>query len=248
VRGISLKGVAIGGAATTLTVNNPYVSGWPALKINEWLAENDGAFRDPNGDSDDWFEIYNPTSVNVDLAGWKLTDEPGGPSPFIVPSGWTIPAGGFLLIWADDETVQNPAPPIAGSALHVPFKLSNASDQIQLSAPNGQVVDAVAFGAQRSNRSQGRFPDGANVLTACTLATPARANLVTVVEPPTFGPAGISVRFTTRPGLRYTLQRSEDLLVWDNVAPSAVASGTEATLTDLAPTAGRRFYRVEVGE
>jgi hypothetical protein len=50
-----------------------------------------GAVRDPaDNDTDDWFEIHNPTASAVDLSGWKLTDDPVSPTPFIVPNGWSI--------------------------------------------------------------------------------------------------------------------------------------------------------------
>ena len=244
--GIDFDGQPVAGATSTVTVNNPFNTPLPALKINEWLAENDGAFRDANGGADDWFEIYNPTGAPVNLAGWKLTDAPGGATPFVVPNGWTIPAGGFLLVWADNETAQNPATPAAGSALHASFRLGNNGDTIQLAGPAGHVVDLVTFGAQRANRAEGRFPDGAPARTGLTLPTPGTANALTVVTPLTLGPAGGRIQFTTTPGLRYTLQRSANLLAWENVAPAQVATGSELTIDDDLPAGTERFYRVLV--
>jgi hypothetical protein len=246
--GIDLNGNPVGGATSTVTVNNPFNTPLPALKINEWLAENDGAFRDANGGADDWFEIYNPTAATVNLAGWKLTDTPGSPTPFVVPNGWTIPAGGFLLVWADNETAQNPGSPAPGSALHASFRLGNNGDTIQLAGPAGHVVDVVNFGAQRANRSEGRFPDGATARTGLTLPTPGSANVLTIVTPLTLGPEGNSIRFTTTPGIRYTLQRSDDLTAWENVAPAQVATGAELTINDGVPAGTQRFYRVVVSE
>ena len=246
IRGIDLNGSAVTGATSTMTINNPFTTGWPSLKINEWLAENDGAFLDPAGGSDDWFEIYNPTDAPVSFGGWKLSDAPGSPTPFIVPSGWVIPAGGFLLVWADDEPAQNPTTPVADSALHVSFKLRNGGDTIQLSTPDGHVVDLVTFGPQRADRSEGRFPDGSTSLTALSLPTPGTANTLTMVSPPTVDASGSTVHFTTTPGVRYTLQSSDDLVLWEDVAPSQVAAGTELSVTDRAPAGKQRFYRVQI--
>lgn len=246
--GIDLNGAPVGGATSTVVVNNPFNTPLPALKINEWLAENDGAFRDANGDTDDWFEIYNPTAAPVNLAGWKLTDTPGGATPFVVPNGWTIPAGGFLLVWADNETAQNPGSPAVGSALHASFRLGNNGDTIQLAGPAGHVVDLLTFGAQRANRSEGRFPDGAAGRTALTLPTPGGANALTIVTPLALGPDGSTIGFTTTPGLRYSLQRSNDLTTWENVAPTQVATGSELTINDDTPAGTKRFYRVLVSE
>ncbi len=232
---------------TTIMINNPNGDGSPPLQINEWLAENDGAFSDPaDGNSDDWFEIYNPTGAAVNLAGWTLSDMPGAPSPFVVPAGWTIPAGGFLLVWADNEPVQNPSAPGVGSALHVPFKLASGGDEIQLASPSGHIVDHIIFGRQRSNHPEGRFPDGGEIVTALTLPTPASPNSLTIVSNPVANGAGYEVRFSTTPGLRYTLQRSGDLVIWEDVAPAQTAADGMMTVIDPAPVSanGNRFFRV----
>ena len=46
-----------------------------AVRITEFLAENDGGLRDADGDSPDWIELFNDTPVAVDLAGWRLTED-----------------------------------------------------------------------------------------------------------------------------------------------------------------------------
>jgi len=247
IRGIDLNGTAVGGASSTLAVNNPFNNAPPGLRINEWLAENDRAFFDPaDGDSEDWLEIHNPTDGPIDFAGWKLTDTPGTATPFVVPNGWTIPAGGFLLVWADDEPAQNPGVPSAGSALHVPFRLSNSGETIQLSAPDGRIADTVRFRRQFANRAEGRYPDSLGAVVAVTLPTPASANALTISSLPALGPEGSTLRFTTTPGLRYTLQRSDDLVAWQDVAPPQIATGSEMTITDPARAGRQRFYRVQV--
>jgi hypothetical protein len=247
IRGIDYNGAAVAGASSTVNVDNPYVSGWPTLRITEWLAENDGAFRDPaDNDSEDWFEIYNPTASVVDLSGWKLTDDPVSATPFIVPNGWSIPAGGYLLVWADNESAQNTASPTAGSQLHVSFRLSNTGDTIQLSAPDGHVIDSVSFGPQVANRSEGRFPESSVTWGGLTLPTPASPNVRTSLALPVFGVDGISVQFSTTPGIEYALQRSDDLVTWFDVAPPQSATGSEMTVTDATAVGLGRFYRVRV--
>lgn len=247
IRGLDFNGTLVPGNTTTLNVNNPFTSGWPSLRISEWLAENDGAYLDPaDGDSEDWFEIYNPTSAAVDLAGWKITDVPGSASPFVVPGGWSIPPGGFLLVWADDEIAQNPASPIATSALHVPFRLNNSGDFIQLSAPDGHVIDLVSFGEQFANRSEGRFPEYSSGSQPLTLPTPGTPNALTTVSPPVITEAGCAVQFSTTPGISYTLERSTDFATWANVAPPQVATGNTMTIVDSSPILSKKFFRVKL--
>jgi len=245
IRGFDAHGNLVSGATTSLNVNNPYVSGWAGLKINEWLAENDGFSVDPaDGDSDDWFELYNPTASAVPLSGWTVTDFSA--TPFTIPSGWSIPAGGYLLVWADNEPAQNPGTPAANSALHVNFKLSNGGETLQLSAPDGRGIDTVTFGAQHANEAEGRFPDGAATMARMTLPTPGAPNALSLFTSVVLAPGNATLKFSTTPGLHYTLQWSGDLLTWTNVAPAQIAPGAEMTVADPSPAPDKRFYRVLV--
>ena len=244
IRGLDHQGAAVAGATATVSVTNPNGAPGAGISINEWLAQNDGAFRDAAGESDDWFEIHNPTNAAINLAGYKLTDTPGSTTPFVIPNGWTIPAGGYLLVWADNQPAQNPASPTASSALHVSFKLSSAGDAIELIAPDNRVLDSVRFGPQTSNRSEGRFPDSGSAISALTLPTPGNANVLTRVALPA---ADGSVTFTTtsRDPLHAPTQRGS--FDWENVEPTQTAVGYELRIIDPLPPGAPRFYRVQVG-
>jgi hypothetical protein len=78
----------------------------------------------------------------------------------VIPIGTTIPAQGYLLVWADNETRQNTGP----GSLHAGFKLDQSGDNIVLLTPDGTVVDSVSFASQTSDISEGRFPDGSGKL------------------------------------------------------------------------------------
>jgi hypothetical protein len=149
-------------------------------------------------------------------------------------------------VWADNESAQNTASPTAGSQLHVSFRLSNTGDTIQLSAPDGHVIDSVSFGPQVANRSEGRFPESSVTWGGLTLPTPASPNVRTSLALPVFGVDGISVQFSTTPGIEYALQRSDDLVTWFDVAPPQSATGSEMTVTDATAVGLGRFYRVRV--
>lgn len=125
--------------------------------INEWMAASQSILRDPaDGQFEDWFELYNSGTNTVDLSGFYLSDSIGNTTLFQIPPGYQIPPGGFRLIWADSEPAQN-AP---GADLHVNFSLKTDGEEIALFTPGGDVIDAVAFGPQASNITEGRFPDG----------------------------------------------------------------------------------------
>jgi hypothetical protein len=147
------------------------------VRINEWMAGNTKTVADPaDGDFDDWFELFNAGPNTVDLTAFTLTDDLDNPTKYTIPPGVILPAGGFLLVWADEEGSQN----ALGQDLHANFKLALAGEAIGLFAPDGTLIDSVVFGPQTDDVSEGRFPDGAALPPyAMAEATPRRPNLVT---------------------------------------------------------------------
>jgi hypothetical protein len=151
----------------------------PSVVINEILAANDAGAQDEAGQEEDWVELYNPGSAAVDVAGWTLTD---GSDPFVFPSGTTIAAGGYLIIWCDDDVDDGP--------LHTEFKLSKAdedgqSETITLLDADGIEVDSVTwsfdgtapFGPQDGDISIARLPNGSSNWGASTSPTGGAANV-----------------------------------------------------------------------
>jgi hypothetical protein len=144
------------------------------LVINEFMASNNSAsgFHDPAGDYDDWIEIYNFSDIPVDLAGMYLSDNPDNPTKWRFPSGYpsqtTVPAGGFVIIWADDESSEGP--------LHANFKLSADGEDILLSDANENLIDSITFGPQTANISYGRYPDGPHDWRFMAVPTPGAHN------------------------------------------------------------------------
>ncbi|MGC8887034.1 MAG: lamin tail domain-containing protein, partial [Verrucomicrobiia bacterium] len=90
--------------------------------INEWMADNISYIVDPaTGGYDDWFEIYNPNTNDIDLSGYYLTDNPSNPTQFKIPNGVIIPAKGYFLVWADNRPTTTNL--VAPTELHVNFAL-----------------------------------------------------------------------------------------------------------------------------
>lgn len=147
--------------------------------INEWMASNTNYLADPaDGDSDDWFELYNAGDTTVDLGGYYLTDNLSNGNQFMIPTNgqYVIPPGGFLLVWADNEENQNRAD---RPDLHVSFQLARSAEAIGLFAPDGHTaIDTVTFADQTNNISQGRFADGASSIYFMTTPTPRGPNTI----------------------------------------------------------------------
>jgi hypothetical protein len=156
--------------------------------INEVLASNGHTRADPQGEYDDWIELYNQSSAPVNLAGLYLTDDPAEPTtwqfPKDVPAQTTIPARGYLLVWADGE--------VGDSGLHASFKLSASGENVALFDRDAlTLIDSVDFDVQTTDISYGRFPDGADLWSLLTAPTPGAQNLRVYqgfVEKPQFSP------------------------------------------------------------
>src|SRR5258706_5918274 len=111
---------------------------------------------------DDWIELFNAESFAVDLSGYYLTDDGLNPTKYRVPANgqYRIPPGGFLLVWADNQTNQNTA---ARADLHANFQLSSSAGVIGLYAPDGQtLIDFVTYTGEFQDVSEGRYSDGAS--------------------------------------------------------------------------------------
>ncbi|PYJ00753.1 MAG: hypothetical protein DME25_19905 [Verrucomicrobia bacterium] len=132
------------------------------------------AVADPaDGGFEDWFELYNAGTNWVDLGGYYLSDTPANPLKYRIPSGYTLSPGGFLLVWADEETSQNQTD---RPDLHVNFRLAASGETIILSSPTGELVDRITFLQQTNDVSQGRYADGASTIYFMTTPTPRGPN------------------------------------------------------------------------
>lgn len=140
-----------------------------AVVINELLAANERTLADPQGEYDDWIELHNRGTEAVDVSGLYLSDSPTELSKWKIPAGSTISAGGYLLLWADENGK-------AAEGLHLNFKLSAAGEDLLLVDRDGTtVLDALRFDKQTTDVSYGRFPDGGDTWQPL-FATPGAAN------------------------------------------------------------------------
>lgn len=144
-----------------------------SLVINEVMASNRSTKADPQGQYDDWIEIYNDGSVSVDAGGLYLTDDSENPAKWQIPATdpalTTIAPGGYLLIWADEDT--------EAEGLHANFRLSAGGEELCLfDADGATLIDSIAFPELPADLSYGRSPDGAGDWRYFVAATPGEAN------------------------------------------------------------------------
>jgi hypothetical protein len=119
--------------------------------INEFLALNDSAQADQDGEFDDWIELFNNSDELVGLGGYYLSDNPSDLPKWKFPDTSLAPHD-YLIIWADEDGAQN--------GLHANFKLSGGGEILFLLNPDTQIIDEISFGQQIQDKSMGRYPDG----------------------------------------------------------------------------------------
>jgi len=142
------------------------------LVINEFMAGNTETIADPQGEYDDWVEIYNRSSESISLEGIYLTDDPEDTVHWEFPDT-SIAGYGYILVWTDNDDGDRPG-------LHANFRLDKSGEYIGLydTQANGNVmIDAYTFGSQQDDISQGRFPNGEGDFIFMATPTPGWENV-----------------------------------------------------------------------
>jgi CotH kinase protein/Lamin Tail Domain/EF hand len=125
-----------------------------SIRINELMASNGKSVRDPDGDFDDWVELYNASDRPVDLSGMYLSDTDRAPRKWSFPKGTKIEAGGYLILWADEDGKSK-------KGIHLNFKLSSKGESLFLVDRDDRantLLDHVEFSDSREDVSFGRAP------------------------------------------------------------------------------------------
>jgi hypothetical protein len=119
--------------------------------INEIMASNSNTAQDQDEEYDDWVELFNRTAFSIDLSGYFLTDDENDLNKWQFPNGTSIDANGYLIVWADKDTLQ--------TGLHTNFKLSADGETLILS-DGGTEFQRVTFGIQTTDMGYARVPNG----------------------------------------------------------------------------------------
>ncbi|MBP7829188.1 MAG: lamin tail domain-containing protein [Kiritimatiellae bacterium] len=128
-----------------------------AVRISEFMADNQAALLDEDGDYSDWIEIYNSGPADVDLGGWSLTDDTNQPAKWAFPPT-NLAAGAYLVVFASEKDRTSPN-------LHTSFRLSADGEYLALVDATGTNVIsqyAPAFPSQYPDVSYGWQTSGSN--------------------------------------------------------------------------------------
>ncbi|MBN1181760.1 MAG: CotH kinase family protein [Bacteroidales bacterium] len=141
-----------------------------AIFINELVSSNQ-YIPDEMGEKDDYIELYNNSTIDINIAGWYMTDDPLNKTMCKILttdySQTVIPAKGRLILWADNQPEQG--------MTHLDFKIDQDGEIIILSKMNDDykllTVDSVKVPVMDANFSYSRITDG---------------NAIWAIQPPTF--------------------------------------------------------------
>ena len=73
-----------------------------SVVLNEILARNQ-SLTNADGTTSDWIELFNTSTNALDLADVSLSNDPNEPRKFVFTPGTSIPAGGFLVIYCNNN-------------------------------------------------------------------------------------------------------------------------------------------------
>lgn len=146
------------------------------IVFNEICTKN-SVYLDEYRQTEDWIEFYNAGKEDVDMAGLYLSRSIDTLGMYEIPSGHeamtTIPAGGFLIVWADNDTEQG--------AMHANFKLPfETSKTLILSKKQDDgsfvILDSITYQVHAKHDSYARFVEKGKVFWHVT-------NMVTFAAP-----------------------------------------------------------------
>ena len=140
--------------------------------INELMAANTKSIVDPQGDYEDWLELYNVTGKTVVLTGMYLTDKMDNPKKWRFPDNTVIPPKGYLIVWLDEDGK-------AKEGLHANFKLSRNGETVMLldtDERGNQVLDTITFEKLERDTAVGRYPNATGAFQVVKM-TPGKQNM-----------------------------------------------------------------------
>ncbi len=133
--------------------------------INEIFADNNSSDLSSEYKTSDWVELYNSSDMEVDISNYRISDSKKLlNSNWKFPAGTTIPANGYLVVFADKRTALD---------LHTDFKLSSKDDSVVLYNDNGEIIDFKDF---KDLKGVSLSRQGVNNFTETKIQTPGAIN------------------------------------------------------------------------
>jgi hypothetical protein len=149
-----------------------FTPGLAQVVINEIQSSNQTTIADEDGDFEDWIELYNAGPDSADISFFGLSDDYNRPFRWTLPEGTVIEPGGFLLVWASGKDRRT-----TGQPLHTNFSIAQTGEEILFTHfQTNARVDEIPPAQIPSDKSLGRYPDGADSLVIFREPSPGQSN------------------------------------------------------------------------
>lgn len=122
--------------AAEATTPKSYPAG---VVINEILPAPEGP-----DETQEWIELHNTNTFEVDLAGWKIKDAKGAITAYTFGSGKKIAGNGYLLLKRPETKIT----------------LNNDEDTVNLLFPNGTIASTISYKEARKSQSYNKTGAG----------------------------------------------------------------------------------------
>jgi hypothetical protein len=151
---------------------------WGNVGISEFMATNQNTILDEDSNASPWIEIYNPSTSDVNLNGWALTDDTNNLMQWRFPNV-TIPdaddangSDNYLVVFASGKNRTSNT-----NELHTNFRLPVAGGYLALVDPNANIVSVFNnYPAQQPDISYGRDVINPNITGYFPTPTPGNPN------------------------------------------------------------------------
>lgn len=120
--------------------------------ITEVCASNSKIALNGGTETPDWIELYNSSSVSVDLSGFGLSDNLERARKWQFPAGTSIGPGEYLVVYCDGNSSQ-----ATTTIPRTSYKIKRIGGEIAtLATPTGKILDRVILPKIPTNVSYGR--------------------------------------------------------------------------------------------
>jgi len=130
----------------------PYFIFPQGIMINEIMSSNHSTIFDEYGEASDWIELYNNSSLQINLEGYFLSDDSLNINKWRFGNA-IIEPGEYLIVFASDKDTNI-------QYWHTNFKLNASGEKIILSDTSSSIIDQVDIPASISDVSYARISDG----------------------------------------------------------------------------------------
>lgn len=147
------------------------------LKINEYMAENKYSIADAEGERNDWAEIRNDGTEDINLKGYYLSDDPDTPKKWAMPD-MTLQSGQVVLIWLSGKDKN------MDGEYHASFSLGSDDTKLFIANESGKTVDEVDIEHLDGAISKGRSAEDLSKWVYFPIPTPGAENRAASVDSP----------------------------------------------------------------